>query len=284
MAVAQRGVDRGVTIVLRLCVAAGTAYVLWHEEHFDALLRGVWRNHLRTHWFVRHDTCEPLVATMGFAIPMLGWYGLDKALERHPRALSWVRRYQINPAGRSTASHAEHNCVRSLGAYLLPIATFDALFPRRTLPLDCPSLPRIVVGVLAALWLFDLLTFAVHWGLHHSARARGVHKRHHAPRPLVSTDTLRHGLVDGALQVGCSIASLNVLGLHPLTRLVYNVVVCYMLTEAHCGYDLPFMLHRLVPFGVVGGSVRHEAHHKYGDRNFEQLFVYLDGLAGTGRK
>ena len=49
----------------------------------------------------------------------------------------------------------------------------------------------------------------------------------------------------------------------PLSRALHNLMVTYLLTEAHSGYDLPFMSHRLFP-GVFGGPVAHEQHHQQG--------------------
>jgi len=45
---------------------------------------------------------------------------------------------------------------------------------------------------------------------------------------------------------------------HPLSRAVHNCLVTYLLSEAHSGYDLPFMSHRLFP-RVMGGPIAHEA-------------------------
>ena len=62
---------------------------------------------------------------------------------------------------------------------------------------------------------------------------------------------------------------------HCLARLLHNVCVTYLLVEAHSGYDLPFMSHRLLP-AVFGGSVRHQKHHDTGQHYYHQFFKYID--------
>lgn len=87
--------------------------------------------------------------------------------------------------------------------------------------------------------------------------------------------TRAHPLEELAL-VMFAITSLNLLRCHFLSRFVFNITIGYMLTEVHSGYDFPWMLHRVVPFGMVGGSVRHGQHHAKGDRYYQQFFTYLD--------
>ena len=62
---------------------------------------------------------------------------------------------------------------------------------------------------------------------------------------------------------------------HPASKLAHNVVVTWLLIEAHSGFDLPFMSHRLLP-GLLGGAVRHQWHHDTGKGAFQQFFRYLD--------
>ena len=75
-------------------------------------------------------------------------------------------------------------------------------------------------------------------------------------------------------------AALNLTRAHPLSRAVYNCVAIYLITEAHCGYDLPCMLHRLLP-GRVMGPVLHQLHHERGDCNFGKFLTVWDAAAGT---
>ena len=59
---------------------------------------------------------------------------------------------------------------------------------------------------------------------------------------------------------------------HPLSRVLHNLIVTYLLAEAHSGYDLPWMTHRAFP-NVFGGARAHEAHHVHGEGNYHQFFL-----------
>lgn len=103
---------------------------------------------------------------------------------------------------------------------------------------------------------------------------------HHSAVHLQSKDVVNHSFIDGTLQVGTNVVVLNTLGLHPLTRALYNVVLTYLLTESHSGYDMPWMLHNIMPHGLLGGSPAHEAHHHHGAAHYHQFFTYFDTLFG----
>ncbi len=75
--------------------------------------------------------------------------------------------------------------------------------------------------------------------------------------------------------------ALRTLGLHPMTRALHNIVVTYLLTETHSGYDMPWMLHNVLPHCILGGSPAHEEHHHGGRHHFQQFFLYLDWLIGA---
>lgn len=124
--------------------------------------------------------------------------------------------------------------------------------------------------------------YPLHLAMHKVPWLNKYHRAHHTNSPLIAPEILRHSLVDGSLQVLANILTLNVLRLHPMTRALYNIVVTYMLTEAHSGYDFGWMLHNVVPFGVFGGSQRHEKHHRTGRHNYHQFFTYLDNRLGYG--
>ena len=87
------------------------------------------------------------------------------------------------------------------------------------------------------------------------------------------------------VQVSTNIAVLNALRLHPMARALHDVAVTYLLTEAHSGYNMPWMAHNLAPPGLLGGPPRHEAHHRTGAPYYHQFFCYLDdAFAGAARR
>tara|TARA_R110002050_G_scaffold222527_2_gene358353 strand:+ start:386 stop:661 length:276 start_codon:yes stop_codon:yes gene_type:complete len=62
--------------------------------------------------------------------------------------------------------------------------------------------------------------------------------------------------------------------------MVYNIVITYLLTELHAGYDMPWMLQNVVPLGLWGGSRRHEWHHRCGRVYFQKFGTFWDDLLG----
>jgi hypothetical protein len=47
---------------------------------------------------------------------------------------------------------------------------------------------------------------------------------------------------------------------HTLSRLAHNVLVTFLLVEAHAEFDTPISPHNLFPW-VYGGALRHRYHH-----------------------
>ena len=116
-----------------------------------------------------------------------------------------------------------------------------------------------------------------------------VHLTHHdhyekTTDPLHVLVTFHHHILDASAQVGINIfvqqvplAFLFAGSRHPMSKLLHNIVVTYLLVEAHSGYDLPFMSHRILP-SVFGGAVRHQIHHDVGRKYYHQFFKYIDDI------
>lgn len=146
------------------------------------------------------------------------------------------------------------------------------------------SSTELLCSIAASVAVYDFIFYWVHLALHKSPwLLRNVHATHHRQDQLISREVVHHSFVDGAMQVGANVFALKLLGLHPLARAAHNVVVTYLLTESHAGYDMPWMVHNIVPCGILGGPPCHEAHHKYGTVNFHQVsgFPY-DRLSSSG--
>ena len=121
------------------------------------------------------------------------------------------------------------------------------------------------------------------------------HRVHHEMKgTLAAGATVHHSLVDGTMQVLVNVlvqqlSPWHLFGdsnctygytKHSLSRFAHNMVVTWLLCEAHSGYDLPWMTHRLWP-EIFGGSVRHNAHHNKGNVYYQQFFKYIDDFFGT---
>jgi sterol desaturase/sphingolipid hydroxylase (fatty acid hydroxylase superfamily) len=68
----------------------------------------------------------------------------------------------------------------------------------------------------------------------------------------VSECQVNHSLTDGSMQVLTNIITLNLLQSHPLTRILHNIFITFLLTETHSGFDFPWMLHNVIPARILG--------------------------------
>ena len=96
---------------------------------------------------------------------------------------------------------------------------------------------------------------------------------------LQSTEMILNGSDGGILSSVYLMVLLLPTTRHTLSKLMHNIVVTYLLVEAHSGYDLPFQSHRVFP-SIFGGAVRHQIHHGTGRKYFHQFFMYLDDAMG----
>ena len=130
--------------------------------------------------------------------------------------------------------------------------------------------------------MYDFVFYWIHLFFHKSKYLfiSKLHRTHHEWKfVLRASETIRHGYIDAILQVSINIIVQNIGNKHPLTRLAHNILVIYLLVEAHSGYDFPFFSHNMFP-DLFGGSVRHNIHHQRGDVYFHQFFKYLDDWFG----
>ena len=293
--------DERITRVCRLgALAFGVWALLVDPLGADAAVAGLWVACVRSGVFWL-EGFEPLFASACFFVWINAWRFVDAWCSR---GSSWRVGEQAGRAPPRSkyvfwggvriglAGSASYG-VAALLAYLAPLLLFHAVWPRARASkmLTCaaaPSCCELLRQLLASLLVYDGLHWPLHLAQHTRAASPGwrlhrllanSHATHHSGvRPLRAGETVRHSLLDGALQVACNVAALNLVGSHPLARLLHNAVVTALLTEAHCGFDAPWMAHRVLPWGWLGGSARHEAHHRdpAGTAHHQQLFTYLD--------
>ncbi len=164
-------------------------------------------------------------------------------------------------------------------------------------PFDAPSFARVAVEVVCGVVLYDLFFYPFHQSFH-TARSpawRSLHSRHHVWGHTEShshnaVETVQNHYVDAAIQVSINILVQHMSPWgwnhkHPISRVLHNLMVTYLLTESHSGYDLPFQSHRLFPT-IFGGPVRHEAHHTggVGSDSYHQFFTYIDDARAAMRR
>ena len=187
-----------------------------------------------------------------------------------------------------------HLWFNPLGSYLGSIWMYHQfLHEKPPLPELAPTFGAFAIELLFGVFLYDLCFFPIHWLMHKSSwgQMRKVHGYHHrvSSHTLNSLETVQHSYIDGFLQVFVNILVQQITPFggigekHVMSRLAHNVLVTYLLSEAHSGYDLPWMSHRLFP-EFLGGAPRHEKHHHDGRVYYQQYFKYLDDFFGFTEK
>jgi len=175
-------------------------------------------------------------------------------------------------------------------AYLASIWIYHLfVHAHAAIPQTPPSFGVFTTEVLFGIWLYDCTFFFIHVAMHKSSFApiRKIHGYHHriTSHSLNSLETVQHSYLDGFLQVAVNILVQQITPFgdfgtkHFISRLAHNLIVTYLLSEAHSGYDLPFMSHQIWP-EVLGGAPRHEKHHHDGRVYYQQYFMWLDDFFG----
>jgi hypothetical protein len=173
-------------------------------------------------------------------------------------------------------------------SYLVSIWIYQQVFHTYHPPsMLAPTFGVLVAEVLFGVFLYDLFFFPLHYMMHKSPNKiirswHGYHHRH-TNGSLNSVETVQHGYIDGALQVLVNIMVQHISPFggpkHMLSRILHNIIVTYMLSEAHSGYNFSWQTHNIWP-EFLGGSPRHDRHHHDGRVYYQQFFLYLDDAMG----
>ncbi|KAL3939399.1 MAG: hypothetical protein SGBAC_005867 [Bacillariaceae sp.] len=244
-----------------------------------------------SHWNLASTPLfEAKVAVLGFLIPIIGFSSLHLLLgEQTTKASRFDGQLPTRPFEWAEVENW-NLAFNPITAYLGSIWIYHQfVHPHAGLPEMAPTLGVFTVEVLFGVCLYDLIFFPIHYFMHHSkwGELRKVHGYHHRinSHSLNALETVQHSYVDGFLQVAVNVLVQQISPFggfghkHFLSRLAHNLVVTYLLTEAHSGYDLPWMTHRIFP-ELLGGSPRHEGHHHDGRVYYQQYFKYLDDFFG----
>lgn len=270
-------------------MAAMGAYSM-KPEPFDTAVETVWS--WIYNWDIAHTGLfEAHVASFSFVIFIAAWsvahiilgeektkqYALDGKVP-HEDPLAWTRmtwegvQLWFNP----------------LVSYLVSIWIYQQVFhTHQPLPALAPSFGVLVCEVVFGVFLYDLVFFPIHYAMHKSPLkiVRGFHGYHHRHTngALNSIETVQHSYIDGGLQVMTNILVQHISPFggpkHMLSRIIHNIIVTYLLTESHSGYNLPWMSHNIWP-EFIAGSPRHDRHHHDGRVYYQQFFMYLDDAMG----
>ncbi|XP_033940207.1 cholesterol 25-hydroxylase-like protein 1, member 1 [Pseudochaenichthys georgianus] len=167
--------------------------------------------------------------------------------------------------------------------FVLPAVMMTmCILPTPILPQDAPTLYEVFIDGLAILLLFDTQYYIWHFVHHkHPQLYRWIHSVHHEYMAPFSWST-EHLSPSELMTVGLwSNQDPLILKCHPLTAWCVTVFSIWMSVEDHIGYDLPWSLNHLVPFGLLGGAPAHDMHHQKPNSNYAPFFSHWDRLFGT---
>ena len=263
------------------------------------------------HWYQYIDHQVQIANTRGIIHPYRKYrlqdrYLADKLRRRQQRRTLMADRSRNSDTNESSISmssldelHPSDVVVRQskwhvgayffeLWVYALPLLTWDILSPRRHRRLaafGAPTTFQIMTDVAGGLLFYDFLFFIGHYMMHHvPILYRKFHAKHHITDEVRACDIVRLSFAEEVYDVGCSIVALNLLSAHPISRSIYNVIIVFLLTELHSGYDFPWTPQNVVPFNIASGSRRHHFHHRYGQHYYQKFFFTFDRIFGFFQK
>ncbi|KAM9744446.1 cholesterol 25-hydroxylase-like protein [Menidia menidia] len=165
---------------------------------------------------------------------------------------------------------------------VLPVTALFQLLRSPDAPRLAPSCWQLFVEVVACFLLFDTFFFAWHYAMHRVPwlyrNVHRTHHQHHLPFALAAQDASAAELLSLLL---LALSCTWTLGCHPLSEVAFHLLNSWLAVEDHCGYNLPWALHRLLP--GVGGAPHHQSHHRMQSSNFAPYFTHWDQLFGTYR-
>ncbi|KAJ7324172.1 hypothetical protein JRQ81_017192 [Phrynocephalus forsythii] len=214
----------------------------------------------------------------GFCLPFVA---LDFCSARVPA----LRKYKIQPQAAPTLGmilRCLAQCVYHHAIGIFPATVAHWYWAPVTLPRKAPGLPQLLWEVTACLLLFDFLYFLWHL-LHHKVPwlYKTFHKVHHKHVSTFALTTQYSSMWE-LLWLGCFAAVCPALvRCHRLTEMTFHIVNIWLSVEDHCGYDLPWSTHKLVPWGLYGGAPHHDLHHLKFKFNYAPYFTHWDRLFGT---
>ena len=196
-----------------------------------------------------------------------------------------IQKYKIQPEKEVTWSMVREGITITIWnqiIWIMPVTIAQWLWtPDTVLPDHAPPLFELIGHTLAALAVFDFEYWVWH-SVHHKIRPlyRWVHSIHHLhSSPCSWTTQLLHPWE--LISVGIfTYTSPLIFRAHPLTCWWFNFFSIWVSVDAHIGYDFPFLPHHWAPFGLWGGSIKHDMHHQRPLTNFEPFFTIWDRLCG----
>ncbi|XP_030060684.1 cholesterol 25-hydroxylase [Microcaecilia unicolor] len=196
-----------------------------------------------------------------------------------------LRKYKLQPHNSPTLGmmmlclfHTIYNHI----VFIFPVTVAHWYWRPVSLPKAAPEAQKVLLDTFACLLLFDFQSFVWHV-VHHRIPwlYKTFHKLHHkhtSTSVLVTHyssawETLSLGFFAGVCPI--------VMKCHPMTEMIFFIVNIWLSVEDHSGYEFPWSLHKLVPFGLCGGPPHHDIHHMKFRSNYAPYFTHWDRLFGT---
>lgn len=247
------------------------------------LLQPLWDHLLLHHMTLISSPFFPvLLAFSSYVFFSLPFTVLDLLGERAPL----FHQYKIQPERRPTVTMMARSFATAMYNHIffvLPAVIISVfVLPAPMLPADAPTLYQLFTEGLAVLLVFDTQYYVWHFVHHkHSQLYRWVHAIHHEYVAPFSWST-EHLSIPELMTVGFwSNQDPILLKCHPLSTWCVTVFSIWMSVEDHVGYDLPWTLNHVVPFGLLGGAPAHDMHHQKPSSNFAPFFSHWDRIFGT---
>jgi len=263
-----------------------TAAYLYDPKPLDDLVANIWS--VVYNWdFAQFPLFEAEVAVFGFFTWIILFSSMHLVLgEERTKETRFDGELPHKPFEWAEPKNY-HLWFNPTASYLGSIWLYLQIHEKPPLPEVAPTFGVLAVETLFGIWLYDLCFMPIHYLMHNwkLGSVRRVHGYHHrSGKTLNALETVQHSYIDGFLQVFVNIMVQKISPFggpkHVMSRLLHNLSVTYLLSEAHSGYrDLPWMSHNLFP-EILGGAPRHEAHHHNGRVYYQQYFKYIDDFFG----
>jgi len=269
-----------ILFIFRAIFYSTVAFVFYNQKQVDSYLHQLWNDSLRDSWFLNHESCEPVWATICFAIYAFLWLIVDYFCP-------FLLKYRIkgnNTDKKDIKNYDWGHWTFSAVWYLIPILGTDLVWKRRMYFLEknpnAPTLFQLVFQVSMMLFFYDVYFITMHMISHNCKFLYKMHKVHHMHSDIRAIDGLRFHAIDFWFSVIPAIWSVNTMVWHPLSRIVFNATITYLVMENHSGFDFPWSVNNIMPW--FGGSRIHSKHHE-GTTNqwFCQNLYFMDYLIGT---
>ncbi|XP_076444223.1 cholesterol 25-hydroxylase-like protein 1, member 2 [Babylonia areolata] len=198
----------------------------------------------------------------------------------------WYLRYKIQPDKEVTLPQIWDTLNLTFWnhvLFIMPASVAQWVWqPPTPLPELAPTVWEFLWQQAASLVIFDFQYFVWHW-THHKVRflyraIHAVHHRYSAPFSWVTQYLHPWELITVGFLTTTNTWFFDC---HALTIWSYMLVSITVSVEAHIGFDFPFLPHNWFPFGLIGGSPKHDMHHQKPLTNYQPFFNHFDRIFGT---